>query len=149
MTVVGFYHAGVTVKDLDASLRFYVDGLGLELSFRVPSGPQGEEIWRVPGARASVAFLAVPASTAMIELFEFHDVERHPASARPPDYGAGHLCLYVDGVDALYEHLSDMGYIGRSAGPVLITGGKHAGAKAIYMIDPDGYHVELYELPRA
>ena len=32
MSVTGFFHAGVTVSDMDAALRFYRDGLGLRFS---------------------------------------------------------------------------------------------------------------------
>ena len=31
--VNGFFHAGITVQDMDTSLRFYRDGLGLETYF--------------------------------------------------------------------------------------------------------------------
>jgi lactoylglutathione lyase len=144
--VEGFFHAGVTVRDMDASLRFYVEGLGLAVSVESEAGgPQAEEIWGVPGAQAKVVFLTVPGSDVIVELFEFRSVERQPASARPPDYGAGHFCLYVRGIDAIHRRLVALGYRGRSAAPVAITIGRHAGTRVIYTIDPDGYHVELYE----
>jgi len=146
--VIGFFHAGVTVRDMDLSLRFYVDGLGLSIKMQSDAaGPHAEEIWGSPGAKAQVTFLSVPGSDVVIELFEFRDVERHPASARPPDYGAGHFCLYVTGIVELHNRLVGMGYHARSEAPVAISKGRHAGAQAIYTIDPDGYHVELYELP--
>lgn len=148
--VVGFFHAGVTVRDMDTSLRFYADGLGLTVRFQSEAGgPQAEAIWGSPGAKAKVTFLSVPGSDAMIELFEFRDVERHAASARPPDFGAGHFCLYVTGIDAIHRRLIEMGFRARSEAPVSITIGRHAGTRVIYTIDPDGYHVELYERPPA
>ncbi len=146
--VVGFFHAGVTVSDMDASLRFYRDALGLELlSSGVTGGPHAERIWNIGVGPVRVAFLAVPGSTAQIELFEFQEIERHSASARPCDYGAGHFCLYVEEIDVLHRRLSEMGFASRSQEPVEILRGPHAGAKALYAIDPDGYHVELYERP--
>lgn len=145
-SVVGFFHAGVTVRDMDAALRFYVEGLGLEIWFQSQAaGPNAERIWGSPGAKAKVTFLKVPGSDAIVELFEFRDVERHAASSRPPDYGAGHFCLFVEGIDAVHERLVGLGYHGRSETPTTITEGRHAGTRVIYMIDPDGYHVELYD----
>lgn len=147
-TVVGFFHAGVTVSDMEEALRFYRDGLGLELaSLGVTGGRQASEIWGMRADEVAVAFLRVPGSEAMIELFEFKEMERHPASARPCDYGAGHFCLYVTDIASVHARLADAGFRARSDGPVEITAGPHAGARAIYTIDPDGYHVELYERP--
>jgi catechol 2,3-dioxygenase-like lactoylglutathione lyase family enzyme len=147
--VVGFFHAGVTVQDMHASLRFYRDLLGLELISRSEvAGSEAEAIWNLPGAKAEAAFLRVPGSDALIELFEFEGVERHGASARPPDYGAGHFCLYVDDAAAIHARLVKSGFGARSEAPVEITASRLAGSKVLYAIDPDGYHVELIERPR-
>ena len=46
MSVTGFFHAGVTVSDMDAALRFYRDGLGLEVSSDgSASGSTAARIW--------------------------------------------------------------------------------------------------------
>ena len=38
--VTGFFHGGITVKDMDKSLDFYRDGLGLSMKFdRILDGP--------------------------------------------------------------------------------------------------------------
>src|SRR4051794_602173 len=147
--VTGFFHAGVTVSDMDRSLRFYHDALGLEIaSDAITGGEHAQRIWNLPVTTVRVVFLRVPASNALIELFEFRDIERHAASARPCDFGAGHLCLFADDLDALYARLDGLGYTSRSGGVVTIGHGRHAGAKAVYVIDPDGYHVELYQRAR-
>lgn len=145
--MVGFFHAGVTCSDLERSLRFYRDALGLEVEKRWQR--RGEDVAGVLGLqleRLDAAMLRVPGSDARVELFEYHGIERHPASCRPCDYGAGHFCVYVDDAEALYARLLELGFSAR--GPVVsIDSGPHAGAKAVYTIDPDGYHVELYERP--
>ena len=148
MSVTGFFHAGVTVSDMDASLRFYRDGLGLELiSDGRTGGESARRIWNMDPGRVRVVFLRVPGSDAVVELFEFPDVERHSASARPCDYGAGHFCLYVDDADGLYARLEAAGFGSRSGEVVTIDKGRFAGAKAVYLKDPDGYHVELFQKP--
>jgi len=146
--VNGFFHAGVTVSDMDRALRFYRDGLGLDvISDGITGGPHAHRIWGMVTGRVRVVFLRVPGSDSVVELFEFQDMERHPASSRPPDYGAGHMCLYAEGLEELHERLVGLGYASRGGEVVTIEKGPHAGAKAVYMIDPDGYHVELYERP--
>lgn len=148
MSVTGFFHAGVTVSDMDRALGFYRDALGLEVvSDGITGGATAERIWGLPVGKVRVVFLRVPGSDALLELFDFAEVERHPASARPPDYGAGHMCLYTNDAQALHERVVAAGFRSRSGEAVTIDRGAHAGAKAAYLIDPDGYHVEIYELP--
>jgi lactoylglutathione lyase len=145
-SVTGLFHAGVTVSDMEAALRFYRDGLGLEV---VADGESAvgtaTKIWNLTPERVRVVFLRVPGSDAMVELFEFIGLERHSASARPCDYGAGHMCLFVDDAEGVHRRMQDLGFRSRSGEVVPITAGPHAGAHAVYLIDPDGYHVELYQ----
>jgi catechol 2,3-dioxygenase-like lactoylglutathione lyase family enzyme len=143
--VVGFFHAGLTVSDMDEALRFFRDAVGLEVvadSMRV--GEQVEPIVGVFPDSMRVVFLNVPGSDAKIELFEYAGVEQFSAACRPWDAGAGHFCLYVDDAAAVLERLVAAGYTSRK--PLrAIPDGPHAGAKAVYTIGPDGYHVELYQ----
>jgi catechol 2,3-dioxygenase-like lactoylglutathione lyase family enzyme len=144
--VTGFFHAGITVRDMDEALRFYRDGLGLEVAFEGESAIAfARRIWNLHPERVRVVFLRVPGSDTLVELFEFIGIERHPASARPCDHGAGHICLFVEDLDALHARMVEMGYRSRSGHVVTIEDGPHAGAKVVYLIDPDGYHVECYE----
>ncbi|MCW3010463.1 MAG: hypothetical protein JWO90_867 [Solirubrobacterales bacterium] len=148
--VTGFFHAGVTVRDMDAALRFYRDGLGLEAyNDYVTGGAHARRIWGFEPGNVKVVFLRVPGSDAVVELFEFPDVERHGASARPCDYGAGHFCLYVDDADALHARMTDLGFTSRAGSVTTVEEGQHAGTKVAYLIDPDGYHVEIYQPPVA
>ena len=70
-----------------------------------------------------------------------------PAASRPCDPGAGHLCLYVEGIDELCDRIYKMGYRSRSETPVDITAGPNAGARSAYLLDPDGYPIELFQRP--
>jgi catechol 2,3-dioxygenase-like lactoylglutathione lyase family enzyme len=146
MGVTGFFHAGVTVKDMDVALGFYRDGLGLEVAFLGESAIQyARRIWNQDPERVRVAFLKVPNTETFVELFEFQGLERHAASARPSDYGAGHMCLFVDDLDALHARMVERGFTSRAGEVVTIEHGPHAGSKVAYLIDPDGYHVECYQ----
>lgn len=105
--------------------------------------------------------LQVPADTALL----LHDISRGgagsdistisgpgpletlPAASRPCDYGAGHICLYVDDIDAVYARLTGLGFRARSDGVVDITEGPNRGTRSIYMLDPDGYRAELLQKP--
>lgn len=143
--VLGFWHAGVTVRDMDESLRFFCDGLGLEVQSEHENRDRGRELVQVEFESMRVVFLAVPGSPVTLELQEYRGLERHPASARPCDWGNGHFCLYVDDLDAVFARLRDLGFSTRGAVHEFPPESPRAGAKAVYAISPDGYHVELYQ----
>jgi lactoylglutathione lyase len=143
--VTGFWHAGITVRDLAASLMFYCEGLGLEVLSRSVSSADAAQVLQLPGARAQVVYLGVPGSDATLELLQFEQVEQRQAAARPWDVAHGHFCLYVDGLEAMHRRLTALGFRARSDQVVVVDDGPLAGAKVVYMVDPDGYHVELFE----
>ncbi len=143
--VTGFFHAGITVRDMNDSLVFYRDGLGLALQFdRLLTADYLREVLALDFTAIRAAYLEIPGG-GIVELLEYQGIERLTAASRPSDYGAGHLCLYVDDVDAMFERLLEHGGTARSDGPVAITSGPNEGARSIYMRDPDGYAVELFQ----
>lgn len=143
--VTGFFHAGVTVRNMDESLRFYRDALGLEVHFdRLLDGDYLPVVLALDLSTIRAVYLRIPGG-GFVELLEYRGLERLSAAARPCDYGAGHLCLYVDGIDDIVATASDLGFRCRSAGPVDITAGPNAGARSVYLLDPDGYPVELFQ----
>ena len=96
-----YLHTMVRVRDLDASLRFYCEGLGLH------------EVRRrdVPQGRFTLVFLAAPESPdAEIELTYNWPVA---AGDSPEEYGSarnfGHLAFRVDDIYATCAHLQSMG----------------------------------------
>jgi lactoylglutathione lyase len=145
--VTGFWHAGVTVSDMDAALVFYRDGLGLEIESdnTLESSDFVDSFYGRKVGSPRIVFLRVPGSEATIELFEFKDVEADSAAAPPWHHGGGHLCLYVEDADALYERIVELGFSSLTGEVVTIPGGPEAGAKVAYLIDGDGYHVEIYQ----
>jgi catechol 2,3-dioxygenase-like lactoylglutathione lyase family enzyme len=145
----GFFHIGITVADIDRSLVFYRDILGLEVTSDTTR--QQDELGSlrtiigVDAETARIAFLRVPPTDdVFVELFQYTGVEQHPASARPWDLAASHCCFYVHDAEEVYRRLLDGNY--RTRGPLTtVASGPHAGAKAVYAIDPDGYVVEIYQ----
>jgi catechol 2,3-dioxygenase-like lactoylglutathione lyase family enzyme len=141
------HHAGVTVGDMNRSLEFYRDLLGLEVISDVRLTDLF--VFEIAGLKAEairIANLGVAGTRqVLIELLEYQGVERHPASARPCDPGNGHLCLEVTDIDALGRHLGDADVPMRSPAAVGIDIPAIRGAKALYVSDPDGYYVEFHQ----
>ena len=143
--VTGFFHGGVTVRDMDRALVFYRDGLGLELEFdRILDAPYLKAVLGLDFDHIRAVYLRIPGG-GFVELLEYAGIERMSAESRPCDYGAGHLCLFVDDVATMHAHLVAMGFATRSPDVVDITAGPNAGARSCYMSDPDGYAVELFQ----
>ena len=96
-----YLHTMVRVRDLDASLRFYCEGLGLRETRRMENAT----------GRFTLVYLAAPASPeAEVELtYNWPDGE-----GRTEDYGNarnfGHLAFEVDDIHAACQHLQDLGY---------------------------------------
>lgn len=149
--ITGIYHGGITVRDMDASLRFYRDGLGLEVEFDIVANRDYlRVVLDLQFTEMRIAYLRIPGTTnQFVELLEYRGIESLSAASRPCDHGAGHLCLFVDDVAAMHARLVAMGYHARSAATVDITMGANEGARSCYMLDPDGYAVELFQRPPA
>jgi lactoylglutathione lyase len=121
-TTMKYLHTMVRVTDLEASLRFYCDALGLrELSRR-----------DVPQGRFTLIFLAAPGDdSAQVELTHNWD---------PEVYGGGrnfgHLAYAVDDIYAACQRLADHG--------VTISRPPRDGRMA-FVRSPDGISIELLQ----
>jgi lactoylglutathione lyase len=146
--IQGISHNGITVTDMEASLRFYVSGLGLRAYIdRIANHDYLREVTAVPSEEVRIVYLKVPGTRVPIELLEHRGIERVPARTRPCDPGSVHVGLQVQDIQALHDHMQSLGYESRSGHPVEITAGPFAGARTCFFPDPDGFLVELQQPP--
>ena len=145
--VRAFNHFNVSVADLDRSVHFYRDLLGLELLGRGRVAyPHLDEIIGLPGTDIEWAELAVPEG-GIVELFRYHHPPGRPVDPAVNNPGTTHLAFTVRGIDVLAERLHDGGVETVSRAPVEIPFGDWAGYRDLYVTDPDGVMVELVEPP--
>jgi catechol 2,3-dioxygenase-like lactoylglutathione lyase family enzyme len=147
--VVGLFHAGVTVSSIDASLTFYRDTLGLELVYdrETKAAYLGTVLGlEAPNLRIALLRVGPPDAAGFVELVEYRDVDRRAAGGDPWHPGSAHVCIYVRGIEALHRDLLARGYAPRSV-PVAVVAGPNTGARILYVSDPDGHWVELFERP--
>lgn len=147
MTVL--HHTGLTVRDLDRSLAFYRDLLGMEVVFEQEKrGGYLAAIVGYEAAHVRMAHLAFPGGGHRIELFEYVQPEPRGKPGEPRDVGISHVCLVVDDLDSVHGRLRAAGVEFYSA-PVPVSSGANAGGAAVYLRDPDGITLELFQPPRA
>jgi lactoylglutathione lyase len=122
--VTKLLHTRMRVNDLDRTVRFYEQALGLRVSRRITS-PRG----------AQLVFLATPNSDEEIELCQ---MPGSPSVAVQPDLM--HLAFAVDDLAAFAADLERKGFK-LSDGPM-----KTGSGSLIAFIDaPEGYEVELIQ----
>ena len=126
MRVNKLLHTRMRVSDMDQTITFYTDILGLEVLERKTS-PRGSHL----------AFLAVPNSEELIELCSF------PASGPVTvQEDLVHLAFEVDNLDDTIRALNDK-QIKITDGPTRTSSGN----RFIFIDAPDGYEIELIERP--
>jgi catechol 2,3-dioxygenase-like lactoylglutathione lyase family enzyme len=128
MRVDGTDHINIVIRDVDTSVAFYSDVLGLE--------PVALDEYRA-GTRGIFSF-------RVTDSFVIH-VRPDPTAPRPVtrDREYDHLCLTVTGVtpEELLAYLAEHGIA--SEGGIVTRWGARGDGAAIYVTDPDGYRVEL------
>jgi catechol 2,3-dioxygenase-like lactoylglutathione lyase family enzyme len=140
-------HIGVTVSDLERSVRFYTEGLGLDVAVRQTSAAEYLAVTGYPGVEIATAFVEAPGGGVRIELQEYHRVGDH--GSREPGtapVGSSHICLRVVDVAAALGRAEAAGGR-RVTEPVEIDSGINDGGAAVYLRDPDGYTIELFQPP--
>jgi catechol 2,3-dioxygenase-like lactoylglutathione lyase family enzyme len=149
--VVGVGNFAHIVADLDRSLGFYRDVLGLAVSNTIPFAPNDAvaTFGHTEGGQSRVAVLKVPGLAMGVELIEYKDIERRPQHPRFVDPGAANLALRVRDLDGLFPKIQK--YPGVT---VLTAGGKPVTIKtpngvlhAVFVQDPDGFVVEMLDVP--
>lgn len=149
MSVIGVYHTGLTVSDIERSIAFYTELIGLEFVWRQEStSPYIAQLTGLPGTHLLVAYLRPPGSDGpYVELLQYLAPLGTLVDTTPNNPGTGHVCFFVDDLEEAYGRLraADVTFV---SPPNLISAGVHEGSKTVYLLDPDGIRVELFERRR-
>lgn len=145
MNITNGHHTGLSVKSLEKSLHFYHQLLKLDLMFSWnPKAPYLSKITGYENTDFHIAVLKVPGINYFIELLEYRNAEVFEIDHRNGNPGIAHLAFQVDNLQQWFEYLKNNG-IESISSPVTPESGPNQGGKIVYMIDPDGYRIELIE----
>jgi len=148
------WHFSFTVSDLERSVHFYCDILGLELVHRQEqANPYTCQLVGYPDAHLRVAQLRIHGAPTtrsghLIELVEYVAPRGQKVDTRTFNPGTAHLAFEVDDIQAEYQRLVVQGVRFRSE-PVAIEAGINRGGYAVYFLDPDDITLELLQPPPA
>ena len=104
-----FYHTGFIVRDLEQSVRFYTEVLGMNVTRRMER--EGEFINQVlgfPDTHIKGAFVA-RGEGHQLELIQYISPPSGPGGINRNDLGATHLAFYVEDMDRFYAETSKKG----------------------------------------
>jgi catechol 2,3-dioxygenase-like lactoylglutathione lyase family enzyme len=140
------HHSAVYVRDLDASLHFYRDGLGLQVLMDHEFDGEWRALFDAPGDRLRSIFLGNPDSpdTGIVELVAFAGDGTGAGVAAPtpapPRPGFFLLSFFVD-VEATLARLAAVG-LDEPARRIRVPG-PGGDVEMATVRDPDGVLVEL------
>jgi catechol 2,3-dioxygenase-like lactoylglutathione lyase family enzyme len=137
-------HVSLSVSDLDRSVAFYRDILGLKLLFQEEtSGKEFETLFGAPpGFRARVAEFKEG-----VEISQFISPPGRDLNLETWDIGVGFLIFHVTELDKIYSDLVEKG-VKFASPPVTMKSPLPGGGllKAVHMYGPDGERISLDEV---
>ncbi|MCO6450827.1 MAG: VOC family protein [Caldilineales bacterium] len=151
--LVDTWHFSFTVSDIEQSIAFYRDVLGMRL---VHEQEQANEYTRkfvgYPDAHLKVAQFAIaakqsPRSGHILELVQYVAPKGVKVDTATPNPGTAHLAFEVDDIHAEFARLKGLGVRFRSETPIAIEAGINKGGYTCYFLDPDDITLEIIQPP--
>lgn len=137
-----FLHVGISVIDLEESVRFYTEVMQMDLDYRTKN--KGETISRIVGVEdADFDVAVVRKGNLRIELLDYKSEEKKRMATYPTQDQPGlvHISFLVDDVQKEYERIKAMGFEFNS--PPMVA--RENGPKIAYFKAVDNVVVELFE----
>ena len=146
MAIKSCHHHGFTVSDLDRSIEFYRDVLGLEV-IRVSEWsnlPSYDHILGFKDVKFRVVLLRHPVNEFLLELFQYENPPSTKRELKNNFVGSSHLAFEVEDIDSQYDSICAAGYSAINPPVDIVRDGRPV-ARGIYALDPDGISVELFQ----
>ena len=98
-----FFHTGFVVRDIEESVRFYSEILGMRIAGRTErQGEFVEQVLAFPNAHIKGGFVDM-GEGHQLELIQYLSPQSGPNTVERNDLGAAHLAFFVEDLDRFYE----------------------------------------------
>ena len=142
--IIGFNHFSFTISDIERSVKYYRDAIGMELISFADRPP--DYVQSVTGIKTTMRVAYLKKDNFLLELIEYSGKKRSLAESKANNIGSGHICFNVDDIDQIIDEMKEKGveFIGL---PIRIPGGANEGGLVVYAKDPDGIVTEFIQPP--
>ncbi len=140
-----FFHTGFVVRDIEKSVQFYTEVLGMRMAGRMEFHDGFiEQVLAFPQAHIKGGFVDI-GEGHQLELIQYISPESGHGAMSRNDLGAAHLAFFVDDIERFYAATSDKGL--KYNNPPSSLSGEDGGLlyKVCYAQDPDGNWLEFVE----
>ena len=141
-----FFHTGFVVKDLQESVEFYANVLGMRVAGRMErQGEYANQLLAFPDAHIKGAFMG-KGEGHQLELLQYINPASGPGGTNRNDLGAAHLAFFVEDIDRFYNETKQRGLRFNNPPAALHDCQGRLSRKALYAQDPDGNWLEFVEI---
>jgi len=140
--IKAMHHTGFVVKDIEKSVAFYRDVVGLQVVDRFQRvGDAIDQVVGYKSAKLEICTLKAEGDH-ILELIEYVNPPSGPRLTEERSVlGGTHLCMHVSDIDETFKKFTSNGAIKMNPPAELVKG-----RKACYLQDPDHNWIELLEL---
>ena len=141
--ISGIHHTSFTVSDMERSVAFYRDILGMKVVWDSVQagvqfkGPVADNLTDCPGTELHIVFLSI--NERLIELVEYTSTGKPLVDNKANDTGSAHVCFKTENIQALHKKLSANGV------RLHCTPQNLGGVWVMYFRDPDGIILEAMQ----
>ena len=138
------HHSAINARDFEESLRFYRDGLGLEVMMDHEFDGDWQTLFGAKTDRLHSVFLGDPSNpdSGIVELVSFAGMRERDPDPEEPQEGFFLLSFFVGEVDAVLERLRSLN-LERKPTRIEQPGPDGSNVVMATVRDPDGVLVEL------
>ena len=143
------YHVGLTFSDLERSIAFYRDILGLDFQGEIfMEGKETDKMFRKANCKARVAYLngSKAVEAPPIELIQFVDSKTNKVKSNLFTTSISEVCFYTNDIDSAYKKLLENNVECLSEPQYFDFRENGFGeSRAFYFRDPDGIILEMMQ----
>ena len=137
------HHTSFTVSDIERSVAFYRDILGMKVVWdSVQAGAEfkgeiADNLTNCPGTELHIVFLSI--NKRLIELVQYTPGGKSLVDNKTSDTGNAHVCFQTENIQELHKKLSAHGV------RLHCTPQNLGGVLVMYFRDPDGIVLEVMQ----